>query len=250
MNDNLLNIENIVAGIEGKDLLKGLSLKIGSGETHVLLGPNGAGKSTLGLTVMGSPEYQVKSGKIYFDGTDITGLSADKRAKLGMFISFQNPLEIPGLTLSQFLRSAVRAHSEKPLKLMKFRNDMKSAMKLLNMNESYADRDLNVGFSGGEKKKTEILQLLMLNPRLAILDETDSGLDVDAVRVVSEGIRAYQKERNGALLIITHSTKILESLNIDKAHIIVKGKIVESGGKELIDEVNEKGFERFLEEVR
>lgn len=247
MGNILLNVENIVAGIEEKDLLNNLNLQIGEGETHVLLGPNGAGKSTLGLTVMGSPEYKVKSGKIYFDGEDITELSADKRAKLGMFISFQNPLEVPGLTLSQFLRSAVRAHTGKPLKLMKFRNELKSAMKLLNMDESYADRDLNVGFSGGEKKKTEILQLLMLNPRLAILDETDSGLDVDAVRVVSAGIRAYQKERNGALLIITHSTKILESFNIDKAHIIVKGNIVESGDKGLVDEINEKGFVRFLE---
>lgn len=247
MNNILLNVENIVAGIEGKNLLNNLNLQIGEGETHVLLGPNGAGKSTLGLTIMGSPEYKMKSGKIYFDGTDITELSADKRAKLGMFISFQNPLEVPGLTLSQFLRSAVRAQTEKPLKFMKFRNELKSAMELLNMNESYADRDLNVGFSGGEKKKTEILQLLMLNPKFAILDETDSGLDVDAVRVVSKGIRSYQKERNGSLLIITHSTKILENLNIDKVHIIVSGRIIESGRKELIDEVNKKGFERFLE---
>ena len=218
-------------------------MEVGSGEIHVLMGPNGAGKSTLGYTVMGSPEYKVTGGTIIFDGADITGESPDKRAKRGIFLSFQNPVEIPGITLSDFLRSSLEQITGQRMKLWDFKKQLKTAMETLQMDAAYADRDLNVGFSGGEKKKAEILQLLMLKPKLAILDETDSGLDVDAVRTVSAGIAAYRESCGGSLLIITHNTKILEALPTDRAHIIADGNIVREGGAELIAEINEHGFE-------
>lgn len=239
----LLTIKNLSVEIEETELLHGVSMEVGSGETHVLMGPNGAGKSTLGYTVMGSPEYKVTGGSIVFDGADITGESPDKRAKRGIFLSFQNPVEIPGITLSDFLRNALEQVTGQRMKLWDFKKQLKSAMDVLQMDAAYADRDLNVGFSGGEKKKAEILQLLMLKPRLAILDETDSGLDVDAVRTVSAGIAAYRERCGGSLLIITHNTKILEALQIDRAHIIADGKIVKEGGAELVAEINEHGFE-------
>ncbi len=239
----LLTIKNLSVEIEETELLHGVSMEVGSGETHVLMGPNGAGKSTLGFTVMGSPEYKVTGGSIVFDGADITGESPDKRAKRGIFLSFQNPVEIPGITLSDFLRNALEQVTGQRMKLWDFKKQLKSAMDVLQMDAAYADRDLNIGFSGGEKKKAEILQLLMLKPRLAILDETDSGLDVDAVRTVSAGIAAYRERCGGSLLIITHNTKILEALQIDRAHIIADGKIVKEGGAELVAEINEHGFE-------
>lgn len=232
----------------GVEILHGLSLDIGEGETHVLLGPNGAGKSTLGYTLIGSPEYLVTDGSIVFDGQDITNESADKRARMGMFMSFQTPVEIPGISLSEFIKASLRQRTGKAVQIFKYKKRLAEAMAALSMDESYADRDVNVGFSGGEKKKSEILQLLMLDPRLAILDETDSGLDVDAVRTVSAGIAEYQKNKNGALLIITHSTRILESLSVDRTHIIVKGRLVGEGGPELIDEINSVGFRRFEEQ--
>ena len=240
----LLTIENLSVEIEDQALLHGVSMEVGSGETHVLMGPNGAGKSTLGYTVMGSPEYKVTGGSIVFDGTDITHETTDKRAKHGIFLSFQNPVEIPGITLSDFLRNALEQVTGQRMKLWDFKKQLKAAMDVLQMDPAYAERDLNVGFSGGEKKKAEILQLLMLKPRLAILDETDSGLDVDAVRTVSAGIAAYRERCGGSLLIITHNTKILEALTVDRAHIIADGRIVREGGAELIAEINENGFER------
>ena len=239
----LLTINNLSVEIEEKELLHGVSMEVGSGETHVLMGPNGAGKSTLGYTVMGSPEYRVTGGSIVFDGADITNETPDKRAKRGIFLSFQNPVEIPGITLSDFLRNALEQVTGQRLKLWDFKRQLKAAMEVLQMDASYAERDLNVGFSGGEKKKAEILQLLMLKPKLAILDETDSGLDVDAVRTVSAGIAAYRESCGGSLLIITHNTKILDALHVDRAHIIADGKIVKEGGAELIAEINENGFE-------
>ena len=242
----LLEVHDLTAVVEDKtELLHGIDLTVGAGETHVLMGPNGAGKSTLGYTLMGNPGYKVTGGSIVFDGEDITALSADKRAKKGMFLSFQAPLEVPGLSLEAFLRNAIRQKTGKPLKLFAFKKELEETMALLNMDPSWADRDLNVGFSGGEKKKAEILQLLMLRPKLAILDETDSGLDVDAVRTVSTGIQEYQKKRGGALLVITHSTKILEALNVDYTHVLVRGRIVHTGGPELVDEINRDGFEKF-----
>jgi len=245
MSEPLLQVKDLTARVEETELLHGVSLDIGAGETHVLMGPNGAGKSTLGYTLMGSPAYKVTGGSIRFDGEDITELSADKRARMGMFLSFQTPLEVPGLSLEAFIRSAIRQKTGKPIKIFQFQKELEATMKLLNMDESFAERDLNVGLSGGEKKKAEILQLLMLRPKFAILDETDSGLDVDAVRTVSTGIEEYQKKRDGALLIITHSTRILESLRVDYTHVLVKGRLVKTGGPELVDEINAHGFEQF-----
>ncbi|MDD5846182.1 MAG: Fe-S cluster assembly ATPase SufC [Lachnospiraceae bacterium] len=245
MSEPLLQVKDLTARVEETELLHGVSLDIGAGETHVLMGPNGAGKSTLGYTLMGSPAYKVTGGSIRFDGEDITELSADKRARMGMFLSFQTPLEVPGLSLEAFIRSAIRQKTGKPIKIFQFQKELEATMKLLNMDESFAERDLNVGLSGGEKKKAEILQLLMLRPKFAILDETDSGLDVDAVRTVSAGIEEYQKKRDGALLIITHSTRILESLRVDYTHVLVKGRLVKTGGPELVDEINAHGFEQF-----
>ncbi len=243
---SLLDIQNLSVNIEKKQVLDGVNLSVDAGETHVLMGPNGAGKSTLGYTIMGNPRYTVSNGKIIFDGEDITELSPDKRAAKGIFLSFQQPLEVPGITLESFIRNALQQQTEERVKLFQFQKELKATMQLLNMDESYASRDLNVGFSGGERKKSEILQLLMLKPKLAILDETDSGLDVDAVRTVSKGIEEYQKRQNGALIIITHSTKILESLSVDKTHVLVKGKIVKDSDGTLVQKINEEGFEQFL----
>ena len=242
----LLDVRNLSVGVEDSEILHGVTLEINKGETHVLMGPNGAGKSTLGYALMGNPNYKVTGGDIFFNGLSIKDESADKRAKAGMFLSFQNPLEVPGISLSSFIRNSIVQQSGEKIKYSEFKKNLKEAMEVLSFDSSYKDRDLNVGFSGGEKKKAEILQLLMLNPKLAILDETDSGLDVDAVRTVSRGIEEYQKKRDGALLIITHSTRILESLNVDYTHVLVKGKIVETGDASLVTEINEHGFERFI----
>ena len=239
----LLQINRLSVGIEEKELLHGVSLSVGSGETHVLMGPNGAGKSTLGYAVMGSPEYRVNSGTILFDGADITGESPDQRAKRGIFLSFQNPVEIPGITLSDFMRNALEQVTGQRMKLWDFKKQLRSAMDVLQMDAAYADRELNVGFSGGEKKKAEILQLLMLRPKLAILDETDSGLDVDAVKTVSSGIAEYRRNCGGSLLIITHNTKILDALSVDGVHILADGRIVKEGGAELIPEISKNGFQ-------
>ena len=245
----LLKIDGLTASAEEKELLHQVSLEIGAGETHVLMGPNGAGKSTLGSVIMGSPEYKVTSGEIVFDNKVITELTADKRAKLGIFLSFQNPIEIPGVTLSEFLRNALEQISGKHMKLWDFKKKLKAAMELLEMDSSYADRDLNVGFSGGEKKKAEILQLLILQPKLAILDETDSGLDVDAVKTVSKGIEEFKRQSNGSLLIITHNTKILEALDVDKTHVLSSGRIVAEGDGKLVNDIIENGFEKYVSEV-
>ena len=214
--------------------------------TYAIVGKNGAGKSTLGNAIMGNPVYTLTGGKIIFDGQDITEEKTDKRAKAGLFLSFQNPLEVPGISLETFIRSAIQQRTGERVKLFQFQKELKANMELLNMDASYAGRDLNVGFSGGERKKSEILQLLMLKPKLAILDETDSGLDVDAVRTVSKGIEEYQKRHGGALLIITHSTRILESLNVDYTHILVKGTVVKTGDGSLVQKINENGFDEYI----
>lgn len=243
----LLDIHSLSAALEdGKQILNDLDLSIGKGEIHVLMGPNGAGKSSLGNTIMGNPVYQVTGGSIKFKDQDITEESPDKRAKLGMFMSFQTPLEVPGISLETFIRSAIHHETGEHVKLFQFQKELQRCMELLNMDSSYAKRDLNVGFSGGERKKSEILQLLMLKPDFAILDETDSGLDIDAVRVVSKGIEEYQKTVGGSLLIITHNTKILESLKVDKTHILVNGKIVMTGDGSLVAQVNKEGFEKYI----
>lgn len=249
MSEQLLQINQIHADIEEKEILHGVSLNINPGETHVLMGPNGAGKSTLGHVLMGNPKYHISSGNIIFKGNDITGESTDKRARDGIFLSFQEPLEVPGLSLESFIRSAIRQKTGRPIRVWEFHKELKKAMDVLQLDESYTQRSLNVGFSGGEKKKAEILQLMMLKPSLAILDETDSGLDVDAVRLVSEGVRAYQREQKGALLIITHSTRILEALHVDYTHVMVDGHIVATGDSSLVDKINEEGYESFIQEA-
>ena len=248
MADILLQVKDLSVSVEDKDILKGLNLEVRKGETHVLMGPNGAGKSTLGNALMGNPNYIIKSGDILFNGKSILDEPVNQRAKDGLFMSFHNPLEVPGISLSNFIRNALENRTGERIRLWDFRKKIAAAMDVLQMDHSYAERDLNVGFSGGEKKKAEILQLLMLNPSLAILDETDSGLDVDAVRTVSKGVEEYQKNRDGALIIITHSTRILESLHVDATHVLVDGTIVENGDASLVDEINEHGFERFIKE--
>ena len=252
MQTPILTIKNLSAAIsqgpteEPKEILKGIDFSVNEGETHVLMGPNGAGKSTLGYTIMGNDKYEVTSGEITFDGQDLLDMTVFERAKAGIYLSFQNPLEVPGVTLANFIRTAKEQVSGERIKLWDFRKELRAKMELLDMDESYMDRDLNVGFSGGEKKKSEILQLLMLRPKLAVLDETDSGLDVDAVKTVSEGVKAYQQEVGGALIIITHSTRILESLEVDHTHVLVDGKIVANGDGSLVDEINKNGFEQYL----
>ena len=241
-NKNLLEIKDLHVNVEDKKILHGVELNVGHDEVHVLMGPNGTGKSTLGYAITGNPAYTVTGGQIVFDGEDITGLPVNERAKKGIFLSFQNPLEVPGVTLSAFIRSALEQKTGSRLRLWDFKKKLAETMKLLNMDESYAERDLNVGFSGGEKKKAEILQMLILEPKLAILDETDSGLDVDAVRTVSEGGRLFRERTHGSLLIITHSTRILEALHVDAAHVMENGVIVKNGGAELVEQINENGF--------
>lgn len=240
--NNLLKITGLHVSVGDKEILHGVDLTVNSDETHVLMGPNGTGKSTLGYAITGNPAYTVTEGDIVFGGESIVDMPVNERAKKGIFLSFQNPLEVPGVTLSSFIRSALEQKTKTRLRLWDFKKKLAETMKLLDMDKSYADRDLNVGFSGGEKKKAEILQMLMLEPKLAILDETDSGLDVDAVRTVSQGVKLYRERVHGSLLIITHSTRILEALTVDAAHVMENGVIVKNGGAELVEKINEKGF--------
>lgn len=242
MADMLLEVKNIHAEVEGKEILKGLNLEIKKGEIHVIMGPNGAGKSTLVNIIMGHPKYEVTKGAVVFQGEDISDLKTEERAKKGIFLSFQTPEEVPGITVESFLRASKSAITGKPVKIMAFKRDLREKMAELKMDESYGSRYLNVGFSGGEKKKNEILQMMMLNPKLAILDETDSGLDVDAVKIVSNGVRQF-KNADNAILIITHNSKILESLDVDYVHVIQDGKVVKVGDDSLVAEINEQGFE-------
>ena len=247
MKEHLLDIKGLHAGVEGKEILKGLSLTVGKGEVHVILGPNGSGKSTLMNVIMGHPKYEVTAGSIAFEGEDITQLKTFERARKGLFLSFQTPEEIPGISVENMIRTAKQAVSGERVKLLPFRRKLKEMMEALKIKPEYADRYLNVGFSGGEKKRNEILQLLMLEPKLALLDETDSGLDVDAVQIVSEGVAKFHNEDNSCL-IITHNTRILEKLTVDRVHVLMNGTIVEEGGAELIEEINRRGFTHILGE--
>ena len=241
----LLNIQDLYVNAGEKEILKGLNLKINKGETHVIMGPNGAGKSTLANIILNNPGYTVTRGNIFFEGENINDLKTDERAKKGIFMSFQTPEEVPGISVTNFLKAAVSAKTEAPVKIFAFKKKLEENMQKLDMNPSYSSRDLNVGFSGGEKKKNEILQMLTLNPKLAILDETDSGLDVDAVKTVSKGINMYKNDQN-SVLIITHSNKILQDLKVDYVHILVKGKIVYTGGPELTSEIEKNGYSEFI----
>ena len=249
MADTLLDVSGISAGTEDKPILYGVDLKVGAGETHVLMGPNGAGKSTLGHVIMGDPTYKVTSGTITFDGQDITELSPDKRSLAGVFLSYQAPVEVPGVPLYSFLRSISQMRPELKCTAREFRRRVGAIADELNLDQSFLMRELNVGFSGGEKKKIEMLQLLLLKPKLAILDETDSGLDVDALSIVSKGIEAYRQRCDGSLLIITHNTRILERLYVDRTHVMVKGHLVAEGPASLIDEIDAHGFERYEREL-
>lgn len=243
---SLLEIENLKVDIDEKVIIDGLDLKINPGEVHVIMGPNGAGKSTLGYTIMGHPKYKVDQGSILFEGDDITYEKTEVRAKKGIFLSFQNPEELNGITLENFMRTSKSSVTGDAIRLIPYRKELNSTMETLGMDKEYASRYLNVGFSGGEKKKSEILQMLMLKPKLAILDETDSGLDVDAVKIVSKGVKAF-KDENNSLLIITHNTKILEYLTVDYVHILVNGRIIESGDASLIERINANGYKEFAE---
>ena len=249
MAEELLKVRDLFVSVpeEEKEILHGISMDINRGETIVIMGPNGAGKSTFGSTLMGDPRYKITSGSITFEDEDITDFSADKIAKKGMFLSFQNPIEVPGISLSNFIRTAVENRTGEHIRLWDFKKQLKATMEVLQMDESYADRDLNVGFSGGEKKKAEILQLLMLKPALALLDETDSGLDVDAVKTVASGIKAYHNADN-ALIIITHNAKILEGLQVDYVHVLDDARIVRTGDGSLVNEIIEEGFTALKED--
>lgn len=241
MSNQFLKINNLHVNVGDTPILKGLDLEVGQGEIHVIMGPNGAGKSTLANILMGHPKYEITDGTIEFKGNPLNDLAVDERAKLGLFLSFQYPEEIPGITLENFLRSAKIATDGKPISITKFRKLLQEKMELLAMKSEYASRYLNEGFSGGEKKKSEILQMLVLEPQLAILDETDSGLDVDAVKIVAEGVDRY-KNADNSLIIITHHSKILDYLHPDVVHFLIDGKITQSGDFSLVKQIEKTGF--------
>ncbi|MCP1224094.1 Fe-S cluster assembly ATPase SufC [Sebaldella sp. S0638] len=245
---SLLELKELKAKVEDKEILKGLNLNINKGEVHVIMGPNGAGKSTLASVLVGHPKYEISGGDIIFDGEEINDLGVDERAQKGMFLSFQYPEEIPGLTVEDFLRAAKEAVSGEKQYFMQFHQELVEKMEKLHIDPTYADRHLNVGFSGGEKKKNEILQMAVLEPKLAILDETDSGLDRDATKIVFEGVQKLKNDDN-ALLIITHYNKVLDYLKPDFVHILMDGKIVKSGGIELVEYIEKKGYQKMREEL-
>jgi len=242
--NKLLEIQDLYVNAGEKEILKGINLEIKPGEIHVIMGPNGSGKSTTANAIFNNPEYTKTKGKIVFCGDDITEMKTDEIARKGIFMSFQLPEEIPGITVTNFLKSAKSNIEGKPIKYFEFKKQLEEYIEELKINSKILDRSLNVGFSGGEKKKNEILQMLVLNPKLAILDETDSGLDVDAIKIVSKGIEMFKNETNG-VLIITHNTKILHNLKVDKVHVLVNGKIVATGTQELASQIEEKGYSDF-----
>ena len=241
---NLLEIKDLHVNAGEKEILKGIDLNIKKGEIHVIMGPNGSGKTTTANAILNNPEYTKTNGTITFDGEDITESRTDEIARKGIFMSFQLPEEIPGVSVTNFLKYAKNKITGEPVKIFQFKDELKKYMEELNMNSKNMERSLNVGFSGGEKKKNEILQMLVLNPKLAILDETDSGLDVDAIKTVSKGIEMFKNENN-AVLIITHNTKILHSLKVDYVHVLVNGKIIKTGGQELASEIEENGYAQY-----
>jgi len=243
-----LEIKNLHVAVDGKPILNGVNLTIRRGETHALMGPNGSGKSTLANTLMGNPNYEVTEGRILLNGEDLTEADPDERARAGLFMAFQYPATIPGVSIANFLRMAVNARREEPIKVKEFGAMLGENMDLLKISRDFTSRYLNEGFSGGEKKRAEILQLAMLQPEFAVLDETDSGLDIDALRIVAEGVNAMRGDERG-FLIITHYTRILEYVKPDFVHILLDGRIEREGGSELADELEDKGYEFVREEV-
>jgi Fe-S cluster assembly ATP-binding protein len=238
----MLKIENLRVEIDGQEIVKGLDLEVGEGEIHAIMGPNGSGKSTLANVLMGHPRYEVTGGSITFRGEDVFELEPDERAKLGMFLAFQYPSEVPGVSVANFLRTAVNSVREEELSPMDMYRLIQDKMKIMQMDPKFAERYLNEGFSGGEKKRNEILQMLMLDPKLAIMDETDSGLDIDALQVVAKGVNELRGPEFSAV-IITHYQRILRYIEPDRVHVMLDGRIVTSGGKDLAHELEDKGYE-------
>jgi Fe-S cluster assembly ATP-binding protein len=228
-----------------KEILRGVDLTVQSGETHAIMGPNGSGKSTLAYAIAGHPKYEVTSGEVRLDGQDVLALSVDERARAGLFLAMQYPVEVPGVSMSNFLRSAATAVRGEAPKLRTWVKEVKQAMSDLEIDPAFADRSVNEGFSGGEKKRHEVLQLSLLKPKFAVLDETDSGLDVDALRVVSDGVNRYRASGDVGVLLITHYTRILKHISPDVVHVFAGGRVVTSGGAELADELEEYGYVRF-----
>jgi len=249
VNDLHVSVDNADSGPEAPaiEILKGVNLTVRSGETHAVMGPNGSGKSTLSYAIAGHPKYTVTSGSITLDGQDVLAMTVDERARAGLFLAMQYPIEVPGVSMSNFLRTAATAVRGEAPKLRLWVKEVKAAMKDLDIDPAFGERSVNEGFSGGEKKRHEILQLGLLKPKIAILDETDSGLDVDALRVVSEGVNRYAEAENGGLLLITHYTRILRYIRPQFVHVFIGGRIIQSGGPELADELEENGYERFAQ---
>ena len=244
MTTPLLKIDNLHVTVESKEILKGLTLALDRGQVHAVMGPNGSGKSTLSYTLMGHPRYQVTQGQIVYDGRELVGLKPDERARQGIFLALQYPTAIPGVTVANFLRAALKARFGNEVPLKEFRRRIKEQMALLEIDESFATRYVNDGFSGGEKKRHEILQMALLQPALAVLDETDSGLDIDALKLVAQGINRLRNPSLG-ILLITHYQRLLAYVQPDVVHVLVDGQIVRSGGKELAQELEATGYETF-----
>jgi len=244
-----LEIRNLQVSVDTEngavEILKGVDLTIKSGETHAIMGPNGSGKSTLAYSIAGHPKYTITGGSVTLDGVDVLEMSVDERAKAGLFLAMQYPVEVPGVSVSNFLRTAATALRGEAPKLRTWVTEVKDAMDALSIDPSFAQRNVNEGFSGGEKKRHEIMQLELLKPKIAILDETDSGLDVDALRVVSEGVNRAKDANNLGVLLITHYTRILRYIKPDFVHVFSAGKIVEAGGPELADKLEEKGYAEY-----
>lgn len=245
-----LEIKDLHVSVETKEgpkpILRGVDLKVASGETHAIMGPNGSGKSTLAYSLAGHPKYQITAGTVTLDGEDVLAMSVDERARAGMFLAMQYPVEVPGVSVSNFLRTAKTAISGEAPALRHWVKDVRSAMEQLRMDPTFAERNVNEGFSGGEKKRHEILQMELLKPKFAILDETDSGLDVDALRVVSEGVNRVRSSGEVGVLLITHYTRILRYIQPDFVHVFVDGRIAEEGGPELAERLEAEGYDRFL----
>ncbi len=241
-----LEIKDLHVEVEGKEIIKGVSLKFEPGKVQVIMGPNGSGKSTLMLAIMGHPKYKITGGKILLNGEEITHEKPELRAKKGLFLSFQYPAEVKGVTISNFLRVAVNSKREKPYSVLEFHELLKRKMVELKIDTSFGKRDLNVGFSGGEKKRAEILQLLLLEPKYAFLDETDSGLDIDALKIVAEGIKKLHRETNMSIIMITHYNRFLEYFTPDTVSVMRSGRIIAQGGRELAERIDKEGFEGTL----